>query len=66
MAALARVRADIAEACRDAHRDPAAVHLVAISKTFDADAIRPVIDAQIAAGVLRPVARLTPLVTFKA
>ena len=28
--------------------------------------IRPVIDAQIAAGVLRPVARLTPLVTFKA
>jgi hypothetical protein len=25
-----------------------------------------VIDAQIAAGVLRPVARLTPLVTFKA
>ena len=45
MAALARVRADIAEACRDAHRDPAAVHLVAISKTFDADAIRPVIEA---------------------
>ena len=28
--------------------------------------IRPVIDAQIAAAVLRPVARLTPLVTFKA
>lgn len=45
MMALARVRADIADACIEAGRDPAQVHLVAISKTFDADAIRPVIEA---------------------
>ena len=32
-------------ACRDAGRDPATVTLVAISKTFDADAIEPVIAA---------------------
>jgi pyridoxal phosphate enzyme (YggS family) len=42
---LARVRAEIAQACRDAGRDPASVTLVAVSKTFDADAIVPVIAA---------------------
>jgi PLP dependent protein len=42
---LAAVRAEIARACRDAGRDPAGVTLVAISKTFAADAIEPVIAA---------------------
>jgi PLP dependent protein len=42
---LAEVRAEIARACRDANRDPATVTLVAISKTFGADAIEPVIGA---------------------
>ena len=42
---LAVVRAEIARACRDAERDPAAVTLVAISKTFGAEAIEPVIAA---------------------
>ncbi len=42
---LARVRAEIARACAEAGRDPAAVTLVAISKTFDAPAIEPVIAA---------------------
>jgi PLP dependent protein len=42
---LAAVRAQIAQACRDANRDPATVTLVAISKTFGADAIEPVIAA---------------------
>jgi pyridoxal phosphate enzyme (YggS family) len=37
------VRDAIAKACADAGRDPASVTLVAISKTFDADAIEPVI-----------------------
>ncbi len=40
---LAAVRAEIAQACRDAGRDPAAVTLVAVSKTFGAEAIEPVI-----------------------
>ena len=40
---LAHVRAEIARACRDAGRDPASVTLVAVSKTFEADAIVPVI-----------------------
>ena len=40
---LAAVRQAIAKACADAGRDPASVTLVAISKTFDADAIEPVI-----------------------
>jgi PLP dependent protein len=39
------VRAEIARACRDAGRDPAGVTLVAVSKTFAADAIEPVIAA---------------------
>jgi pyridoxal phosphate enzyme (YggS family) len=44
-ARLAAVRADIGEACRAAGRDPASVTLVAVSKTFDAGAIEPVIAA---------------------
>jgi PLP dependent protein len=44
-AGLTAVREDIARACRDAGRDPAAVTLVAVSKTFGADAIEPVIAA---------------------
>jgi len=48
---LAAVRQEIARACREASRDPAGVTLVAVSKTFDADAIAPVIAAgQIAFG----------------
>ena len=42
---LTAVREDIARACRDARRDPATVTLVAVSKTFGADAIEPVIAA---------------------
>jgi len=42
---LAAVRDDIARACREARRDPAEVTLVAVSKTFGADAIVPVIEA---------------------
>jgi PLP dependent protein len=42
---LAAVRQEIARACRDAGRDPASVTLVAISKTFGAEAIEPVIAA---------------------
>jgi pyridoxal phosphate enzyme (YggS family) len=42
---LAGVREAIARACRDAGRDPAAVTLVAISKTHGAGAIEPVIAA---------------------
>src|SRR5262252_8555790 len=41
--ALSAVRAEIARACRDAGRDPASVTLVAVSKTFAAAAIEPVI-----------------------
>src|SRR5262245_10610683 len=42
---LATVRQDIVKACRDAGRDPGSVTLVAVSKTFGADAIEPVITA---------------------
>jgi pyridoxal phosphate enzyme (YggS family) len=42
---LTAVREDIARACRDAGRDPFSVTLVAVSKTFGADAIEPVIAA---------------------
>ena len=42
---LAEVRRRMAEACAEAGRDPADVTLVAVSKTFDAAAIRPVIAA---------------------
>jgi pyridoxal phosphate enzyme (YggS family) len=42
---LAAVRADIARACGDFGRDPASVNLIAVSKTFDVEAIEPVIAA---------------------
>lgn len=43
--ALAAVEAEIARACRDARRDRGSVNLIAVSKTFAADAIVPVIAA---------------------
>jgi pyridoxal phosphate enzyme (YggS family) len=43
--ALAAVEEQIARACTDARRDRASVTLIAVSKTFDADAIMPVIAA---------------------
>jgi len=43
--ALAAVEAEIARACKDARRDRASVTLIAVSKTFAADAIIPVIGA---------------------
>jgi PLP dependent protein len=42
---LSVVRDEIARACRDARRDPASVTLIAVSKTFDAAAIEPIIAA---------------------
>jgi PLP dependent protein len=42
---LATVEQDIARACKEARRDRASVSLIAVSKTFGADAILPVIDA---------------------
>jgi pyridoxal phosphate enzyme (YggS family) len=42
---LSAVEQDIARACREARRDRSSVTLVAVSKTFDADAIAPVIEA---------------------
>ena len=42
---LDQVRAEIARACRDANRDPGDVTLIAVSKTFGAEAIEPVIAA---------------------
>jgi pyridoxal phosphate enzyme (YggS family) len=42
---LTAVRQEIAAACRACGRDPAAVALVAVSKTFGAEAIEPVIAA---------------------
>src|SRR5271156_6771199 len=42
---ITAVRAEIERACRDAGRDPLTVTLVAVSKTFGADAIEPVIAA---------------------
>jgi len=42
---LATVEQDIARACKEARRDRASVSLIAVSKTFDATAISPVIDA---------------------
>lgn len=44
-AALSAVEHDIARACADAKRDRADVTLIAVSKTFEADAITPVLDA---------------------
>ena len=40
---LAAVEEAVAKACREARRDRASVTLIAVSKTFDADAIEPVI-----------------------
>ena len=42
---LAAVRSDIETAAKSVDRDPARVTLIAVSKTFDADAIRPVLQA---------------------
>jgi pyridoxal phosphate enzyme (YggS family) len=42
---LAAVEQEIARACEQARRDRASVTLIAVSKTFDAAAIAPVIDA---------------------
>jgi PLP dependent protein len=44
-AQLKAVRQDIAQACAKAQRDPAAVTLVAVSKTFGGPAIAPVLAA---------------------
>jgi PLP dependent protein len=43
-ARLADVTAQVARACRDANRDVSSVTLVAVSKTFSADAVEPVIE----------------------
>ena len=43
--ALAAVEQEIARACKEANRDRVSVTLVAVSKTFGADAIVPVIEA---------------------
>jgi pyridoxal phosphate enzyme (YggS family) len=43
--ALAVVEQEILRVCRDAGRDRASVTLIAVSKTFDVDAIAPVIGA---------------------
>jgi pyridoxal phosphate enzyme (YggS family) len=45
VARLAAVRGEIAAACGEAGRDPADVTLIAVSKTFAAEAIAPVLDA---------------------
>src|ERR1700716_3545181 len=42
---LATVEQDIARACKEARRERASVTLIAVSKTFDAEAINPVIAA---------------------
>ena len=44
-AAIGAVRARIADAARGAGRDPSAVTLVAVSKTFGEDAVRAALDA---------------------
>jgi PLP dependent protein len=43
--ALRLVEAEIARACKDARRERSSVTLIAVSKTFDADAIVPVIES---------------------
>jgi len=43
--ALAAVEQEIARACKEANRDRVSVTLIAVSKTFGADAIAPVIEA---------------------
>lgn len=44
-AGLAAVEAEIRRACKEARRERTSVNLIAVSKTFEADAIQPVIDA---------------------
>ena len=41
--ALGKVEAELLQACRDARRERSSVTLIAVSKTFEADAISPVI-----------------------
>lgn len=43
--ALEQVKQEIAQACRESGREPSAVTLITVSKTFAADAIAPVIAA---------------------
>jgi pyridoxal phosphate enzyme (YggS family) len=43
--ALAAVEEEIARACKEARRERASVTLIAVSKTFDASAITPVIES---------------------
>ncbi len=43
-ARLIEIQDRIAKAARAAGRDPRSVHLIAVSKTFDAEAIKPVLD----------------------
>src|ERR1700680_229847 len=42
---LSTVEQEVARACKEARRDLASVTLIAVSKTFDADAVVPVIEA---------------------
>src|SRR6267378_6382358 len=42
---LATVTQEVARACKEARRERATVKLIAVSKTFDASAISPIIDA---------------------
>jgi uncharacterized pyridoxal phosphate-containing UPF0001 family protein len=42
---LAAVENDIVRACKDARRERSSLTLIAVSKTFDAEAITPVINA---------------------
>jgi PLP dependent protein len=42
---LAAVEAEIRRACKEARRERTSVNLIAVSKTFEADAIQPVIDS---------------------
>ncbi|WP_295557387.1 YggS family pyridoxal phosphate-dependent enzyme [uncultured Hyphomicrobium sp.] len=44
-AALAEIETRIAAAARETGRDPASVHLIAVTKTFGAEDIRPVLEA---------------------
>ena len=44
-AALSDVQSRLSDAAREAGRDPASVHLIAVSKTFEAADITPVLDA---------------------
>ena len=45
VAALKQIEARIATAAREVGRDPAGVHLIAVSKTYDANEILPVLEA---------------------